>query len=237
MCKKQDIAKLPKLVVLTGAGISAESGLRTFRDGDGYWREYKFTELATPQAWQTNREMVLAFYNERRRGVVAAEPNAAHKALVELESAYDVVIVTQNVDDLHERAGSSQVIHLHGEIMKSRSTVDPQRVYDTQGNDIHIGDHCERGSQLRPHIVWFGEPVPNMDLAVKHVSEAGVFIVVGTSLSVYPAASLVDDAPQAAHKFLVTLETEMTDIPFVWLKTTACDGLPRLRDLLLKAGR
>ena len=237
MCDGQEISRPPKLVVLTGAGISAESGLRTFRDGDGYWREYKFTELATPQAWKTNREAVLEFYNERRRGVVVAEPNAAHKALVELESAYEVVIITQNVDDLHERAGSSQVIHLHGEIMKSRSTVDPRLVYDTQGNDIHLGDYCERGSQLRPHIVWFGEPVPAMDLAVKHVSEADVFVVVGTSLSVYPAASLVDDAPPHAHRFLVTLETEMTDIPFVWLKTTACEGVSRLKDLLLKARR
>lgn len=225
--------KRQKLVVLSGAGISAESGLRTFRDGDGYWREFRFAELASPQAWRTNRDMVLAFYNERRKGVVAAQPNAAHLALVDLEKKYDVVIVTQNVDNLHERAGSSHVIHLHGEIMKSRSTLDHRLVYDTQGKDINVGDKCELGSQLRPHIVWFGESVPMMDEAVKHVSEADVFIVVGTSLSVYPAASLVDDAPSDAQKFLVTLESEMTDLPFVWLKTTACDGVPKLRDVLL----
>ena len=225
---------LPKLVVLSGAGISAESGLRTFRGNGGYWRDHSVMQLATPQAWKANRELVLDFYNERRRGVLDAEPNAAHRALVDLEQAFDVVVITQNVDDLHERAGSSQVIHLHGEIMKSRSTLDHRLVYDTGGKDIQIGDCCERGSQLRPHIVWFGEAVPLLDEAVKHVSEADVFIVIGTSLSVYPAAGLVDDAPAHARKFLVTLESEITDLPFVWLKETACVGVPKIRDLLLK---
>lgn len=226
----------PRLVVLSGAGISAESGLRTFRGADGYWREYRAMELATPQAWKANRDLVLEFYNERRRAVVAAEPNAAHRALAALESVYGVVIITQNVDNLHERAGSSQVIHLHGEIMKSRSTLDHRLVYDTHGEDIRPGDRCSRGSQLRPHIVWFGEAVQHFDEAVGYVRTADAFMVIGTSLAVYPAASLVDHVPSAAQKFLVTLETERLLPGYDWRQTNACDGVPAVCAQLRSAG-
>src|SRR3954464_4884402 len=154
-----------KLVILTGAGISAESGLKTFRDSDGLWENYRIEEVATPMAWIKNRQLVQGFYNQRRKQVVAAEPNAAHKGLVELEKKYDVHIITQNIDDLHERAGSKKVLHLHGEIRKARSTVDPLLVYDLESAELKLGDICEKGSQLRPHIVWFGEMVPDMELA------------------------------------------------------------------------
>ncbi len=221
-----------RLVVLSGAGISAESGLRTFRGADGYWREHRAMDLATPQAWKANRDLVLEFYNERRRAVLAAEPNAAHRALADIESVYDVVVITQNVDNLHERAGSSHVIHLHGEIMKSRSTLDHRLVYDTHGEDIKPGDRCSRGSQLRPDIVWFGEAVQHFDEAVGHVLTADVFMVIGTSLAVYPAASLVDYLPAAAQKFLVTLETERLLPGYDWRQTTASAGVPAVCDLL-----
>jgi NAD-dependent deacetylase len=188
-----------KLVVLTGAGISQESGIRTFRDMGGLWEEYDITEVATPEAWERNPELVMKFYNDRRKQLYECEPNAGHLGLAELENDFDVQIITQNVDDLHERAGSSKVLHLHGELKKVRSTKYEKLVYDLDGWELKFGDRCEKGCQLRPHIVWFGEMVPAMEKAVPLVEEADIFVVVGTSLNVYPAAGLLhytrDDVP------------------------------------------
>ncbi|KOH43229.1 SIR2 family NAD-dependent protein deacylase [Sunxiuqinia dokdonensis] len=188
-----------KLVVLTGAGISQESGIRTFRDMGGLWEEYDITEVATPEAWERNPELVMKFYNDRRKQLYECEPNAGHLGLAELENDFDVQIITQNVDDLHERAGSSKVLHLHGELKKVRSTKYEELVYDLEGWELKFGDRCEKGYQLRPHIVWFGEMVPAMEEAVPLVEQADIFVVVGTSLNVYPAAGLLhytrDDVP------------------------------------------
>jgi len=194
------------VVVISGAGISAESGLKTFRGADGLWRGYRPEEVACPEAWRRNPGLVLDFYNERRQAVREAVRNAAHRALVELERAYDVRIVTQNVDDLHERAGSSSVLHLHGEIRKARSTRSLAIVTDLGDRDIQLGDTCTLGSQLRPHIVWFGESVPAMEEATELLREADVLIVVGTSLVVYPAASLVFEARKDARRIVVNPE-------------------------------
>lgn len=191
-----------KLVVLSGAGISAESGLKTFRDSDGLWEGYNVEEVATPQAWQRNPSLVLDFYNMRRRGVLAAEPNAAHIALAKLEEYYDVHIVTQNIDDLHERAGSTRVMHLHGEIFKMRSERNEHLIYPIRG-DIKPGDTGEDGAQLRPHIVWFGEAVPMIEEAIPIMQQADVFVLVGTSLAVYPAAGLVDYIPDSVKKYVL----------------------------------
>ena len=188
---------MEKIVVLTGAGISAESGIRTFRDSGGLWEEYDITEVASPEGWRANPALVLEFYNQRRRQLDEVQPNAGHKALVELESRYEVVVITQNVDDLHERAGSSRVLHLHGELRKVRSTVDEHLVYEWEG-DLKLGDTCERGSQLRPHIVWFGEMVPMLEPAAQQVASADYCLIVGTSLQVYPAAGLIGFAPPEA---------------------------------------
>ena len=181
-----------RIVVLTGAGVSAESGIKTFRDSGGLWEEYDIMEVATPEAWERNRDLVMEFYNQRRKQLYEVEPNDAHYALAELEKHYDVHIITQNVDDLHERAGSSQVMHLHGELKKVRSSVDENLVYDLEGWELIPGDTCELGSQLRPHIVWFGEPVPMIPAAADLSNTADVYIIIGTSLNVYPAASLVN---------------------------------------------
>jgi NAD-dependent deacetylase len=193
---------MKRLVVLTGAGISAESGLRTFRDSDGLWEGYEVTEVATPRAWRKNPALVLDFYNMRRRDVAKAEPNEAHLGLAELEKDFDVHIITQNIDDLHERAGSTKVLHLHGEIFKMRSEADETLIYDIR-EDILPGHQAEDGAQLRPHIVWFEEPVPMIPHAAALVRSADIFVVVGTSLVVYPAAGLVDYALPGAHKFIV----------------------------------
>jgi len=195
--------KRKKIVVLTGAGISAESGLSTFRDAGGLWEGHNVMDVASPEGWRRNRKLVLEFYNQRRRQLANAEPNEAHKALVRLEEMYDVTIVTQNVDDLHERAGSNDIIHLHGELNKSQSTLNPELIYDLNGMDINEGDKCELGSQLRPFIVWFGELVPKMDDAVKAALEAEFFIVIGTSLVVYPAAGLMQFAEPDIKKYLI----------------------------------
>lgn len=183
---------MKKLVVLTGAGVSAESGLKTFREMGGLWEQYNIMEVASFKGWQNNPGLVLQFYNQRRKQLMDAEPNAGHLGLAELEKHFDVYIVTQNVDDLHERAGSTKVLHLHGELKKSRSTVDPNLIYDINGWKLNLGDKCEKGSQLRPHIVWFGEDVPAIDEAIEIVKDAEVFIIVGTSMFVYPAAGLID---------------------------------------------
>lgn len=180
-----------KLVVLSGAGISAESGIPTFRASDGLWENHRVEDVATLDGWISNQTLVQDFYNQRRKQALSVQPNAGHMALVNLETKYDVTIITQNVDNLHEKAGSSNVVHLHGELFKSRSSVDENLVYDIEGWEIKAGDCCEKGSQLRPHIVWFGEAVPMMDVALEITYEADIFIVVGTSLNVYPAAGLV----------------------------------------------
>jgi len=183
-----------KITVLTGAGVSAESGLKTFRDSDGLWEGHEVMEVATPEAWQRDKKLVLDFYNERRKQALNAKPNAGHLGIAELEKHAQVVVITQNVDNLHEQAGSSKVIHLHGELFKSRSTLDPNIIYDIEGWELKLGDKCEKGSQLRPHIVWFGEMVPMIEVAAHETLSADIFMVVGTSLLVYPAASLIDYA-------------------------------------------
>jgi NAD-dependent deacetylase len=182
---------MKKLVILSGAGVSAESGISTFRDNGGLWDNYRVEDVATPEAWRKDQELVLNFYNHRRKQALTVTPNAAHLALAELEKNYDVCIITQNVDNLHEKAGSTNVLHLHGELFQSRSTKDPNLVYDMNGWELKTGDLCELGSQLRPNIVWFGEEVPMMETAVEITEQADIFIVIGTSLAVYPAAGLV----------------------------------------------
>lgn len=194
---------MKRVVVLSGAGISAESGIKTFRDSGGLWEEYKIEDVATPKAWKDNPGLVLNFYNQRRKQVIEASPNAAHWALASLEDSFIVDVITQNIDDLHERAGSTQVLHLHGEIRKSRSTKDESLIYPIEGSHLDIGDFCKLGSQLRPHIVWFGEDVPAMEEAIALTMQADYFLVIGTSLAVYPAAGLIAYAPAYAEKFLI----------------------------------
>jgi NAD-dependent deacetylase len=194
---------MKRIVILTGAGMSAESGIRTFRETGGLWEEYDVTEVASPMAWWKNRDLVLRFYNERRKQLAEVTPNAGHTGIAELEKYFDVRIITQNVDNLHERAGSSSVLHLHGELTKARSTADPEKIYDIGYKDINPGDKCEKGSQLRPHIVWFGEAVPMMEEAIRITSEAEIFVVVGSSLNVYPAAGLLGFAPENASLWLI----------------------------------
>lgn len=226
----------PTLVVFTGAGISAECGIKTFRDSDGLWEEFDINEVATPQAWEKNKALVLDFYNKRRKQILEAQPNKAHDALVELEEKYDVQIITQNIDDLHERAGSKNVLHLHGEITKSRSTVDPSLVYKIKNAEIRLGDKCEKGSQLRPHIVWFGEAVPMMDNAIIRVEKAAIFMVVGTSMAVYPAAGLIDYSPPQIPKYLIDpSDVKINGIAnLTIIKEKASVGLPMLVKDLLK---
>ena len=194
-----------KIVILSGAGISAESGIQTFRDADGLWEGHDIMEVATPQGWRKNPALVLDFYNQRRKQADSVKPNAAHYALVELEKKYDVRIITQNVDNLHEKAGSKNVIHLHGELFQSRSTLDNKLVYNMTSSELNLGDKCEKGSQLRPNIVWFGEEVPMIETAADIASTADIFIVIGTSLVVYPAAGLVEYAPKKAKVYVVDL--------------------------------
>ena len=194
---------MKRLVVLTGAGMSAESGLRTFREMGGLWEEHDVYEVASPAGWHKDRSLVLRFYNERRKQLLETTPNPGHLGLVELEKDFDVRIVTQNVDDLHERAGSSHILHLHGELGKSRSTVDPALVYDIEGWELKEGDLCEKGSQLRPHIVWFGEAVPAIEEAVEVVSTAQILVIIGTSMNVYPAAGLINYVPEEAPIFVI----------------------------------
>lgn len=192
----------PKLVVLTGAGISAESGLKTFRDSDGLWEGYNVEDVATPEAWRRDPQLVLDFYNYRRKNVAEAKPNAGHYGFAELEKDFDVTIITQNIDDLHERAGSTKVLHLHGEIFKMRSEWNEEKYYEIRG-DIKLGDKAEDGGQLRPHIVWFGEPVYMMEQSVPVVRSANIFVVAGTSLVVYPAAGLVDFTHWEIPKYII----------------------------------
>jgi len=232
------MTNIKKIVVLTGAGISAESGIKTFRESGGLWEEHDINEVATPQAWKENPALVTRFYNERRKQLFSVFPNAAHFALVELEKKYDVQIITQNVDDLHERAGSSKVLHLHGELKKVRSTADEKLIYElTEDNyEVKIGDKCEKGSQLRPHIVWFGEAVPNIVIASKMTEHCDIMIVIGTSLNVYPAAGLLEYAGFNIPKYLI----DPNDAPVFGLKNLkkiiakATVGVPQLVEELMK---
>jgi NAD-dependent deacetylase len=224
-----------KLVVFTGAGISAESGIKTFRDSGGLWEEYDINDVATPQAWHKNQKLVLEFYNQRRKQVIEANPNAAHIALATLEKKYDVHIITQNIDNLHERAGSTSVLHLHGEIMKARSSEYEHLIYDVKNSEIKDGEVCEMGFQLRPHIVWFGEMVPMMEPAIELASNCEIFIVVGTSLDVYPAAGLINYTSQESKKYLV--DPNAKRLPYILnlevIEKTAGTGVPLLVKKLL----
>jgi len=223
------------IVVLTGAGISAESGLSTFRDSGGLWEGFDINEVASIEGWYKNREKVLEFYNVRRRQAAQVEPNPAHKALAELEKEYQVTIVTQNVDDLHERGGSSNVIHLHGKLREGRSENDPDVVVDIGDKSISIGDEAPDGSQLRPNVVWFGEPVPMISKAAEVVSSADLFIVVGTSLAVYPAAGLTDYTKPKINKYLIDPGTPELFSFNGWshIKESAASGVPKLTEKLL----
>jgi NAD-dependent deacetylase len=222
-----------RVVILTGAGISAESGIKTFRDSDGLWEGYDVTEVATPRGWRKNPKLVLDFYNMRRRDALKAEPNAGHRGLAELERDFDVHIITQNIDDLHERAGSTSVLHLHGEIFKMRSDKNEALVYPIR-EDILVGQRAEDGAQLRPHIVWFEEAVPMIEQAVPLVRSADIFVVVGTSLVVYPAAGLVDLARPGIPKFIVDKKipytTSVGDLTAIELP--ASTGVAELRKRL-----
>lgn len=233
-----------RLVVLTGAGISAESGLKTFRDGDGLWENHAIEDVATPEAWARDPERVLRFYDERRAQVRRAKPNAAHRALAELETAeletagFEVCIVTQNIDDLHERAGSRDVLHLHGEILKARSSADPRLLYPLPRGGIRLGDLCDKGSQLRPHVVWFGEAVPAYAEACDIVAEADLLLVVGTSLAVMPAALLLDQAPMECPCVLVDPNASQLAPRWVTaIDAPASQGVPRLVEQWRREGR
>jgi NAD-dependent deacetylase len=229
---------MKKLVVLTGAGISAESGIKTFRDADGLWENHRIEEVATPEAWRRDPELVLRFYNLRRQQLQEVAPNPGHQALVELEAHFDVHIITQNVDDLHERAGSTRVLHLHGELRKVRSERHPGLVYDWPG-DLQLGDLCEEGAQLRPHIVWFGEAVPMFEQAVQVAATADVFMVVGTSLLVYPAAGLMHYAKRDIPYFYIdpkpSVNAELGRVPDLEIiEAPASTGVPRAAAKLLE---
>jgi NAD-dependent deacetylase len=228
---------MKKLVVLTGAGMSAESGIPTFRGADGLWEGHRIEDVASPNGWVADQDLVLHFYNLRRKNILEAEPNRGHQILAELEKHFDVQIITQNIDDLHERAGSKNVLHLHGEIRKSRSTGDPNLVYDIEGWELTRGDKCEKGSQLRPHIVWFGEAVPMIEPAAEICEQADAVVVVGTSMVVYPAASLVHFAPAQIPKYIIDPNipqvsgiSNLTPIPL-----GASEGLAALREMLGKS--
>ena len=222
------------LIVLTGAGISAESGLKTFRDSDGLWMGYDVYEVASPQGWHKDPVLVLDFYNQRRKEVAKALPNAAHKGIAELEKYFTVTVITQNIDDLHERAGSKNVIHLHGEIFKMRGEKDEKTFYDTKV-DIHLGDKAPDGSQFRPHVVWFGEQVPLIEDAAKIMATADTFILVGTSLQVYPAAGLIEYLPEGIPKYII--DNNPPYIPshynFIVIKKPASEGIKEVKDFLI----
>jgi len=225
---------MKNLVVLTGAGMSEESGIRTFRESGGLWEEYKITEVATPEAWRRNPGLVLEFYNERRNDLLDASPNAGHLGLVDLEKYFRVQIITQNIDDLHERAGSSNVLHLHGELRKSRSTRYPDRIYDIKGRKLKLGDTDEDGFQLRPHIVWFGEAVPNIETAAELVKQADFLLIIGTSMQVYPAAGLVDFVRENIPVYLIdpneTAIGSARNVEFIRMK--AGEGVARFSEIV-----
>ena len=227
----------PRLVVLSGAGMSAESGIPTFRGSDGLWENHRIEDVASPEGWARNPLLVLEFYNQRRKKILESSPNQGHLILAELERLFDVQIITQNVDDLHERAGSTNILHLHGEIVKVRSTAREDLVYTLDGWQLNWGDRCEMGSQLRPHIVWFGENVPLIEPAVEIVAMADYIVVVGTSMQVYPAASLIHYAPKLAKKFIIDPNMPSTAgiTNIVEIREGAGEGLKRLKELLITA--
>ncbi len=226
----------PKLVVLSGAGISAESGIPTFRDADGLWEGHDVMEVASPQGWASDPELVLDFYNQRRKVALDAKPNKGHLVLAELEQHFEVTVITQNIDHLHEQAGSSKVLHLHGELFKSRSTKDPNLVYQIPGWELKLGDVCEKGYQLRPHIVWFGEDVPMMEQAVGIARQADIFVVVGTSLVVYPAAGLINFVEHRVPKYVI--DPNIPDVQpmanLTLINKGGGEGLSQLRLSLLR---
>lgn len=229
------IDRKPRLVVFSGAGMSAESGLKTFRDNGGLWENHRVEEVATPGAWKKNPKLVLDFYNMRRSQLLTAKPNKAHNIIAKWEKNFDVEVITQNIDDLHERAGSTKVLHLHGELLKVRSLMDPKLIYYWE-KDLKLGDKCEKGSQLRPHVVWFGESVPMMELAELKVNQADIFITIGTSLNVYPAAGLVQCINENASCFMI--DPKIPNFPFSknWrlVQATAADGLKSIEKELKK---
>lgn len=224
---------MKNLVILSGAGISAESGLKTFRDSDGLWEGYKIEEVATPGAWRKDPKRVLEFYNYRRQNVLNAQPNEAHKGLVRLEEHFRVQIITQNIDDLHERAGSTHVLHLHGEILKMRSEQNEDLIYPITG-DIRLGDLAEDGAQLRPHIVWFEEPVPLIQKAMQLVEQADILVVIGTSLVVYPAAGLLHYAAMEIPKFILDKHIPVSgEVPHLTaIEMPATEGIRELEKML-----
>jgi NAD-dependent deacetylase len=226
---------MKKIVVLTGAGISAESGLKTFRDSDGLWEGYNIEDVATPEAWRRNPKLVQDFYNERRKNVLAAKPNAAHYALAKLEEKYDVTIITQNIDDLHERGGSTKVVHLHGIITRSQSSKNPKLTYPIDGWEIKMDEVCELGSPLRAHVVWFGEDVPMIETAALICEQADLFILVGSSLAVYPAAGLVNYVPRSVTKYIVDPKIPQLNHHnhFIKIEEKASVGVPELVSQLL----
>jgi NAD-dependent deacetylase len=225
---------MKKIVVLTGAGISAESGIKTFRDSDGLWNGYNVEDVASPQGFAKNPEMVLDFYNQRRKDILNVQPNSAHFALATLEEKYDVQIITQNIDDLHERGGSKKIMHLHGEIFKMRSTKDENHIYEIQ-KDILLGDLAKDGGQLRPHIVWFGEAVPMMEAAVPLCYDADILIIIGTSLVVYPAASLVQYVPASSHVYIIDKKIPdlQTHKNMTKIEKAATEGMKDLLEILI----
>lgn len=228
---------MKKVVVFSGAGVSADSGLKTFRDSDGLWEEYNVYDVATPEAWAKNNELVLEFYNKRRKQIMEAKPNPAHLFIAELEKKFDVTVITQNIDDLHQRAGSTNVLHLHGNIQYSRSTnqVKNEILYPITGWELNYGDKCPDGFQLRPHVVWFGEDVPMMTKAMEVVQTAEILIITGTSLTVYPAAGLVYKSPKYNEKYLVDPKPiHLTDLKnLVQINENASTGIPKLVKKLL----
>ncbi|MFZ5999232.1 MAG: SIR2 family NAD-dependent protein deacylase [Bacteroidota bacterium] len=226
---------MKKLVVLTGAGISAESGIATFRDSDGLWEGHRVEDVASPEGWRRNPELVLDFYNQRRKRALEVKPNRGHEILAELEQHFNVTVVTQNVDNLHERAGSTSVIHLHGSLFESRSTTDESLTYPIEGWELKLGDRCAKGSQLRPNIVWFGEMVPLIEVAAHHASQADIFLVVGTSMVVYPAAGLIHHVPFESPKFVIDPKIpDVGPMPYLTLiQEKATTGMEKVRKALL----
>jgi len=227
---------MKNIVVLTGAGISAESGLKTFRDSDGLWEGYNIEDVATPQAWQRNPQLVQDFYNMRRRDVLKAQPNAAHYALAQLEEKHNVTIITQNIDDLHERAGSTSVLHLHGIITRSQSSINPELTYPIDGWELRMDEVCELGSPLSAHVVWFGEDVPMIEKAAAMCANAELFILSGTSLAVYPAAGLIHYVRSGVKKYII--DPKIPDVDrltnVIKIRVKASVGLPQLVDKLIK---
>ena len=230
---------MKKIVVLSGAGVSAESGIKTFRDSGGLWEGHNVMDVASPEGWTRDQDLVLNFYNERRKNAIKAKPNEGHLIIAELEKYFSVTVITQNIDNLHEKAGSTNALHLHGELFKSRSTLDPNLIYDIEGWELKTGDTCEKGAQLRPHIVWFGEMVPMMEVAVEETLTADIFIVIGTSLQVYPAAGLLQYVRSTVPKYIIN--PNMPDIPgssnLHLIEEVGSVGMKKVKKILLGEGK